>query len=606
MPARIENYALIGDCETAALVDKTGSIDWLCWPDFSSQACFAALLGSEENGYWKIAPRSAGFTVTRRYRDHTLVLETTFEHKDGAVRLIDFMPVRGLNSDVVRIVEGVRGTLAMRMELALRFDYGRTVPWVTRIEDGMRAVAGRNLTVLHSNIPVHGENLKTIAEFRITEGERVWFTLTYGESYLVDPKRIDFERALEDTERFWQRWSARLKYEGEYRDAVERSLITLKALTFRPTGGIVAAITTSLPEKIGGQRNWDYRYCWLRDTTFTLLALAHAGYHDEAVAWQDWLLRALAGSPDQVQIMYGLKGDRQLIEWEVEWLPGYEKSSPVRIGNAASTQLQLDIYGEMLDSFYHAQSKMGRHSEDDFRVLCLLLDHLEKIWEQPDSGIWEMRGGPKQFTYSKMMCWVAFDRAILLAEQLKYDAPLDRWKQIRDTVHKQVCDKGFSKKKNSFVQEYGSKDLDASLLLMPAVGFLPGDDPRIIGTVEAIEGELMRDGLLLRYDTDKTADGLPPKEGAFLACSFWMVSSLKAIGRPDDARTLFEKLLTLRNDLGLLSEEYAVAAKRMVGNFPQAFSHIALINAAFDLESGSDTHHRADRQMGRAPRISVG
>ena len=605
MPSKIEDYALIGDCETAALVDRTGSIDWLCWPSFSSQACFAALLGSEKNGYWKIAPRSGKFTTTRHYREHTLILETIFEHEDGTIRLIDFMPIRGLNSDVVRIVEGIHGTLDVRMELALRFDYGRTVPWVTRIEDGIRAVAGPNLTVLHSNVPVHGENLKTIAEFGVTQGDRMWFTLTYGESYLVDPKRIDYARALEDTERFWQRWSARLKCESEYREAVERSLITLKALTFRPTGGIVAAVTTSLPEQIGGHRNWDYRYCWLRDTTFTLLALVNAGYYDEAAAWQDWLLRALAGSPDQVQIMYGLKGDRQLIEWEVDWLPGYENSSPVRIGNAASTQMQLDIYGEMLDSFFHAQSKMGRHSEDDFRVLTLLLDHLEKIWDHPDSGIWEMRGGPKQFTNSKMMCWVAFDRAILLAEQLNYEAPIERWKKIRDTIHKQVCDRGFNGKMNSFVQEYGSKNLDASLLLMPAVGFLPGDDPRVKGTVEAIERNLMRDGLLLRYDTDKTADGLPPKEGAFLACSFWMVSSLKAIGRTADARALFKTLLALRNDLGLLSEEYAVVAKRMVGNFPQAFSHIALVNAAFDLERSAESHHRAERQMGGAAATSV-
>lgn len=600
MPARIEDYALIGDCETAALVNKTGSIDWLCWPDFSSQACFAALLGSEENGYWKIAPRSPDVTVTRRYRDHSLVLETIFEHEDGAVRLIDFMPIRGLNSDVVRIVEGIRGTLDVRMELVLRFDYGRTVPWVTRIEDGIRAVAGPNLTVLHSNVPVHGESLKTIAEFGVSKGEQVWFTLTYGESYLVDPKRIDPTRSLEDTERFWQRWSARLKYEGEYREAVERSLITLKALTFRPTGGLVAAVTTSLPEQLGGQRNWDYRYCWLRDTTFTLLALATAGYFEEAAAWQDWLLRALAGSPDQVQIMYGIKGDRQLMEWEVEWLPGYENSPPVRIGNAASSQLQLDIYGEMLDSFFHSQSKMRRHTEDDFRILTLLLDHLEKIWEQPDSGIWEMRGGPKQFTYSKMMCWVAFDRAVLLAEQLNYDAPVQRWKEIRDTIHRQVCDRGFNKKKNAFVQEYGSKQLDASLLLMPSVGFLPGNDPRVKSTVEAIERELKHDGLLLRYDTEKTEDGLPPKEGAFIACSFWMVSSLKAIGRRHDARALFEKLLALRNDLGLLSEEYDVSARRQIGNFPQAFSHIALVNAAFDLERETKTHSRAQREMGDA------
>ena len=600
MPSRIEDYALIGDCETAALVDKNGSIDWLCWPSFSSEACFAALLGTQENGYWKIAPRSTNFKVSRRYRDHTLILETTFEHKDGAIRLIDFMPVRGLNSDVVRIVEGIRGTLDVRMELALRFDYGRTIPWVTRIEDGIRAVAGPNLAVLHSCVPVRGEDLKTVAEFGISKGERVWFTLTYGESYLVDPKRIDFARSLEDTERFWQRWIARAHYKGEYSEAVERSLIALKAMTFRPTGGIVAAVTTSLPEAIGGQRNWDYRYCWLRDTTFTLLALANGGYFDEAAAWQDWLLRALAGSPDQVQIMYGLKGDRQLVEWEIDWLAGYEQSRPVRVGNAASMQVQLDIYGEMLDSFFHAQAKMGRHTAKDFQVLTLLLKHLEKIWDRPDSGIWEMRGGPRQFTYSKMMCWVAFERAILLAEQLNYNAPVDHWKKIRDEIHKQVCAHGFSKKKNSFVQEYGSEELDASLLLMPAVGFLPGSDPRVRGTVSAIERELMQDGLLLRYNTGKTDDGLPPHEGAFLACSFWMVSGLKAVGRVDEARALFEKLLALRNDVGLLSEEYDVGLGRMVGNFPQAFSHIALINAAFDLQGKTETHHRAERRLNRS------
>jgi GH15 family glucan-1,4-alpha-glucosidase len=597
MPARIEDYALIGDCETAALVDKTGSIDWLCWPAFSSPACFSALLGSEENGYWKISPRSSDCKVSRRYLDHTLVLETTFEHKDGAIRLIDFMPVRGANSDVVRIVEGIRGTLDVRMELALRFDYGRTVPWVTRIEDGVRAIAGPSLAVLHSPVSVHGENLKTIAEFGVTEGERVWFTLTYGESYLADPKPIDPMQALEDTRQFWERWSAELKYQGEYREAVERSLITLKALTYRPTGGIVAAVTSSLPEQLGGQRNWDYRYCWLRDTTFTLLALVNAGYYDEAVAWQDWLLRAIAGSPDQVQIMYGIGGDRQLVEWEIDWLPGYEKSRPVRIGNAASNQVQLDIYGELLDSFFHSQSKMGQHTEDDFRVLSLLLEHLEKVWDQPDSGIWEMRGGPRQFTYSKMMCWVAFDRAVLLAEQLKYDAPVERWKKVRDTIHKQVCDRGFSKEKNAFVQEYDAEQLDASLLLMPSVGFLDGKDPRFKGTVDAINRGLMREGLLLRYDTGRAQDGLPPNEGAFLACSFWMVSSLKAIGRPDEAREMFERLLALRNDLGLLSEEYDVHAARFVGNFPQAFSHIALINAAFDLARREETHHRAERRM---------
>ncbi|HVZ85217.1 MAG TPA: glycoside hydrolase family 15 protein [Terracidiphilus sp.] len=595
MASRIEDYALIGDCETAALVDRAGSIDWLCWPDFTSHACLCALLGTRENGYWQIAPAQEGWKSTRAYRAHTLILETTFTALGGEVRLTDFMPIRGTHSDVVRIVEGVRGSVPMRMELALRFDFGRTVPWVTHAENGIRAIAGPNLAVLRSSLEVHGENLKTVADFTVNEGERVWFTLTYGRSYQPDPHPIQPDHALRDTEEFWSKWTGRLKHKGEHRGLIERSLITLKALTFRPTGGIVAAPTTSLPENIGGVRNWDYRYCWLRDTTFTLLALANGGYYDEAVAWQDWLLRALAGSPDQVQIMYGLKGERQLPEWEVSWLPGYEDSRPVRIGNAAAEQLQLDIYGEMLDCFYHAQQSVGRHTEDDFRVLALLLEHLETIWQQPDSGIWEIRGGPQQFTYSKMMAWVAFDRAVMLAEQLKYDAPVAKWKSLRDTIHAEICAKAYDNRRNAFMQAYGSNQLDASLLLMPLVGFLPGSDPRVRGTVEAIEHDLMRDGLVLRYDTAKSSDGLPPGEGVFLACSFWMVSSLKAIGRIGDARALFDKLIALRNDLGLLSEEYDPQLQRFVGNFPQAFSHIALVNAAFDLDDGVEVRERSHR-----------
>jgi GH15 family glucan-1,4-alpha-glucosidase len=594
MAARIEDYALIGDCETAALVDRNGSIDWLCWPNFSSEACFAALLGTADNGYWRISPCNGEWKKTTRcYRDHTLILETTFEHPQGSIRLIDFMPIRERFSDVVRIVEGLRGRLDLRMELALRFDYGRTVPWVTRIADGVRAVAGPHLAVLHSAVGVRGEDLKTVADFTVNEGERIWFTLTYGPSHVDDPDPIDAEQALEDTEKFWLEWSGRLRYEGRYRDFVERSLITLKAMTFRPTGGVVAAITTSLPEAIGGVRNWDYRYCWLRDTTFTLLALTNGGYFDEAEAWQDWLLRALAGSPEQVQIMYGLKCERQLVEWEVDWLPGYENSRPVRVGNAAAGQVQLDIYGEVLDSFYHAQRSIACHSERDFRVLVKLLEHLETIWQEPDEGIWETRGGPQHFTYSKMMAWVAFDRAVQLAERLNYAGPIDKWKSIRAAIHRQICDRAFNQKKNSFVQAYDSEELDAGLLLMPVVNFLPGSDPRVKGTVEAIERELMPGGLVLRYDTSKVQDGLPPGEGVFLACSFWMVSSLKAIGRYDDGRQLFERLLTLCNDLGLLSEEYDLQRKRLVGNFPQAFSHIALVNAAFDLEDGSDARGRS-------------
>jgi len=595
MPAKIEDYALIGDCETAALVCKNGSIDWLCWPDFSSEACFAALLGSEENGYWKIAPTKGKWKTTRRYRPHTLVLETTFERPEGAFRLVDFMPVRQRTSHIVRIVEGIRGKIPVRMEMALRFDYGRTVPWVTAIKDGVRAIAGPNLAVLRASVSMHGENLKTVAGFTIRRGDRVTFSLAYGSSHKPNPRKIDTGQTLADCEMRWRRWAHRLKYKGKYRDVIERSLITLRAMIFRPTGGVVSAVTTSLPEFIGGVRNWDYRCCWLRDTTFTLLALANGGYFDEAAAWQNWLLRALAGSPEQVQIMYGLKGERQLLEWEVGWLPGYENSRPVRVGNAAAGQLQLDIYGEMLDCFFHAQHSMGRHTEDDFRVLVQLMEQLEKIWQQPDEGIWETRGGAQQFTYSKMMAWVAFDRAVLMAEQLHYDAPIEKWKEIRDTIHNEICARAFNEEKNSFTQAYGSEQLDASMLLMPQVGFLPGSDPRVKGTVEAIERELMPAGLVMRYDTSKGEDGLPPGEGVFLACSFWMVSSLKAIGRVKDARALFERLLKLRNDLGLLSEEYDLEHKRMVGNFPQAFSHIALVNAAFDLADEPHTRHRAHR-----------
>jgi len=591
MAAKIEDYALIGDCETAALVDKNGSIDWLCWPDFSSAACFASLLGSEENGYWKISPAEGKGKTTRRYRPHTLILETTFEHKSGSFRLIDFMPVRQRNSHIVRIVEGIRGKVPVRMEMALRFDYGLTVPWVTHVPGGVRAIAGPNLAVLRASVPLSGENMRTVADFTVSKGDRVGFSLSYGLSYKRNPAKIDPFQTLELAEKRWRLWSARLKYKGKYRDVIERSLITLRALIYRPTGGIVAAVTTSLPERIGGVRNWDYRYCWLRDATLTLLALVNGGYLNEAIAWQDWLLRALAGSPEQVQIMYGLKGDRQLIEWEVGWLSGYEKSKPVRIGNAASSQVQLDIYGEVMNCFYQAHRSIGHHTEDDFCVMAKLMLQLEKIWGKPDSGIWEVRGEPQQFTYSKMMTWVAFDRAVRIAEQFHYQAPVEKWKTIRETIHREICANAFNKKKNSFMQAYGSSQLDAALLLMPVVGFLPGSDPRIKGTVEAIERELMPDGLVLRYKTTQVDDGLPPGEGVFLACSFWMVSSLHAIGRTRDAKKLFTRLLKLRNKLGLLSEEYDPASKRMVGNFPQAFSHIAMVNAAFDLDTKSKTRN---------------
>jgi GH15 family glucan-1,4-alpha-glucosidase len=603
--ARIEDYALIGDCETAALVSRDGSIDWLCWPDFSSDACFAALLGDRENGYWKIAPTDGTWKTTRRYRHHTLILETTFVHPEGSFRLIDFMPVRQRNSQIVRIVEGIRGKVPVRMELALRFDYGRTLPWVTHLRDGVRAVAGPNLAVLRASIPLRGENLKTVADFTVSRGDRVRFSLAYGNSYKATPRKIDFEATLKDCDQRWRRWSHRLKYKGKYRDMVERSLITLRAMIYRPSGGIVAGITTSLPESIGGVRNWDYRYCWLRDSTFALLALANGGYFKEAVAWQDWLLRALAGSPEQVQIMYGLKGERQLFEWEIGWLSGYENSRPVRVGNAAAVQVQLDIYGEMLDCFFHAQHSMGRHAEPDFKVLILLLDHLETIWNEADEGIWESRGRPQQFTYSKMMAWVAFDRAVLLAQQMHYDAPIEKWQIIRDTLHSEICTRAFSEKKNSFVMAYDSDQLDAALLLMPQVGFLPGSDPRVKATVEAIERELMYAGLVKRYETANVDDGLPAGEGMFLACSFWMVSALKAIGRVKDGRKLFERLLKMTTDVGLLSEEYDVKRRRLVGNFPQAFSHIALVTAAFDLEDGRDVRNRAHRNPRRSSKPSI-
>ncbi len=610
MASRIEDYALIGDCETAALVDRHGSIDWLCWPDFSSPACFAAMLGAEENGFWQICPQGQAWRAHRRYRKHTLILETTFECDEGAVRLVDFMPVREKNSDVVRIVEGLRGNVQLCMTLALRFDYGRTVPWVTAIEDGIRAVAGPGVAVLHASVPVHGEELKTVAEFTVAKGKQAWFALTYGDSFAPDPEPIDAKQALEDTEKFWTGWVGKMNYDGNYRDAVERSLITLKAMTFRPTGGVVAAPTTSLPEQIGGSRNWDYRYCWLRDTTFTLLAMTTAGYYDEACEWQDWLLRAIAGSPDQVQIMYGLKGERSLTEWEADWLPGYENSKPVRLGNAASTQVQLDIYGGMLDTFFHALKGLGKHTEEDFRALALLLDHLEKIWKDPDQGIWETRGGKQQFTYSKVMAWVAFDRAILIAERLGIDAPVKKWKNVRDAIHEQICRMGYDKQKNSFVQHYGADALDASELLLSLVGFLPPTDPRIRGTIEAIERELLCDGFVMRYETERMEDGLQPGEGAFLACSFWLVSCLKQIGREDDARRLFERLLELRNDVGLLSEEYDVKQKRQVGNFPQAFSHIALVNSAFYLEGTNGLRRKTHpldtgRSGGRASHSSA-
>ena len=581
--APIESYAMIGDCETAALVGLDGSIDWLCWPNFGSDACFARLLGSEDNGFWRLAPAGKVVKSWREYREHTLILETSFETEDGEVKLIDFMPLRDKNSDLVRIVQGVRGSVPIRMKLALRFGYGLIVPWVRSREEGWTAVAGPDLAVLRTKAPLRGEDLTTVSDFTVQAGETVEFVMTYGPSHHHVPRPIDIGEALRRTQKYWEEWASRCEYEGPYRPAVERSLITLKGLTYQPTAGIVAAVTTSLPEQIGSTRNWDYRYCWLRDATFTLLALMNGGYYQEAKEWQGWLLRAIAGSPDQVQIMYGIAGQRHLLEWEVPWLPGYSNSKPVRVGNAASEQLQLDIYGEVMDAFFHALDRLGKDRELDFGMLHALISHLEKIWQQPDQGIWETRGGPQHFTYSKMMAWVAFDRAIQVAGKLHANAPVLRWQKTRAKLHQEICERAYNEDLHSFVQSYGSGQLDASLLLMPVVGFLPPDDERVLGTIRAIERKLMANGFVMRYDTASSEDGLPPGEGVFLACSFWMVSSLKLIGREDDARKLFEKVLALANDVGLLSEEYDVAKKRLVGNFPQAFSHIALANAAFDL-----------------------
>jgi GH15 family glucan-1,4-alpha-glucosidase len=581
--ALIEDYCLIGDCETAALVSREGSIDWLCWPNFSSGACFAALLGTRDHGYWKVSPKGEVKATRRQYQAGTLVVETTFETEEGEVCLIDFMPPRDQHSNVVRMVRGVRGEVAMQMELAVRFDYGRTIPWVTTADHELRAVAGPDMVVLQTKAPLQAEGMSTRSDFTVKAGETMTFTLMNQSSLNEVSAELPAEQALVDTQEFWKEWTKRNKYKGAYAEAVERSLITLKAMTYRPTGGVVAAATTSLPEKIGGPRNWDYRYCWLRDTSFTLLVLMLAGYDEEAVVWRKWLLRAVAGAPDQVQMIYGICGERQMVEWTADWLPGYESSLPVRIGNAAADQFQLDVFGEVSAAL--ARTPLA---EEDIRVSATavqaaFIDHLCKVWQEPDEGIWETRGGPKHFTHSKVMAWVALDRGIKQHELYDGSGDVERWKKNRDMIHQEVCEKGFDKELNSFVQSYGSKELDASCLRIVLVGFLPPEDPRIRGTVEAIERRLMKDGFVQRYDTETVDDGLPSGEGAFLACSFWMVNDLWLIGREADAIAMFERLLALRNDVGLLSEEYDPVERRMVGNFPQALSHIALIHAAFAL-----------------------
>lgn len=584
MTTRIEDYALIGDLGSAALVGRDGSIDWLCWPRFDSDACFAALLGSPEHGRWLIGPKHRTTKVTRRYRPNTLILETRFETEEGAATLVDFMPPREDNSHLCRLLVGERGTVELHGELVLRFGYGANVPWVTRIDaDTMRAVAGPDMVVLHSSTPFHGEGLKTVGDFTIAAGETRAFSLSYALSHRDLPGPIDVAERLCFTEKYWLDWTSKNEIKSPWDEAVVRSLITLKALTYAPTGGMVAAATTSLPEQMGGVRNWDYRFCWLRDATLTLLALMNGGYYEEAENWRKWLLRAAAGSPNQIQIMYGIRGERRLTELEVAWLPGYENSRPVRIGNAAHHQLQVDIFGEIMDALHQArEGGLGLH-EAGWDLERALLLHLEKIWTEPDEGIWEVRSGRQHFTYSKVMAWVAFDRAIKSAESHDLPGPVAHWRALRQRIHDDVCERGYDAGLGSFVRAYGEKDFDASLLLLPIVGFLPPEDPRIRRTVEAVERALMRDGLLLRYDTVRSDDGLPPGEGVFLACSFWLVDAFLMIGRHEDARRLFAHLLTLRSDLGLLSEQYDPRTRRLVGNFPQAFSHLALVNTASNL-----------------------
>ena len=599
MPLRIEDYALIGDCETAALVGRDGSVDWLCWPRFDSDACFAALLGAPEHGRWLIAPTDGAASVTRRYRGDTLILETRFETSDGAVLVVDFMPPRSGHSNLVRLVIGEHGHVSMRTELIVRFGYGALVPWVYRQEDGtLRAIVGPDQAVLRTPVLLHGEGPSTVGAFTVAAGEMVPFTLTYAPSHLPPPDPVDPQAALAEAERFWREWSGRARVEeGERRGAVMRSLITLKALTYAPTGGIVAAPTTSLPETLGGIRNWDYRFCWLRDATLSLLALMNAGYYEEAGAWRDWLLRAVAGVPSQAQIMYSITGERRLTEWEVDWLPGYEGARPVRIGNGAHGQIQIDVYGEVMDALYQAQRGGLASSADAWALQQAFLAHLAEIWREPDRGIWESRRPERHFTFSKIMAWVAFDRGAKIAQEFGLEGPVERWSEVAKEIHDDVCANGYDPELGSFVQAYGSKWLDGSLLLIPTTGFLPVDDPRIAGTVSAVEGRLLADGFVMRHDPAEVETGLAHGEGAFLACSFWLADALVLLGREDEGQRLFERLLGLRNDVGLLSEEYDVPTGRLVGNFPQAFSHVALVNTAHNLARPSKP---AEQRAGEA------
>ena len=583
MSTPIEDYALIGDCRSAALVSRDGSIDWLCWPRFDSEACFAALLGSCDHGRWLVAPRDKA-RITRQYRPNTLILETYFETADGAVVLVDFMPLHSDRSEIVRLVHGTRGRVRMHTELILRFGYGAVVPWVTRLESGvLRAIAGPDMVLLRTPVHLQGKNMTTVGEFTVMRGETIPLVLSYARSHRPILSARDPTASLEATEKFWKDWTSKCRAAGEWTDAVRRSMITLKALTYAPTGGIVAAPTTSLPEKIGGERNWDYRFCWLRDATLTLLGAMHAGYYEEAEAWREWLLRAVAGSPDQLQIMYGIGGERRLSEWVVDWLPGYEKSSPVRVGNAAHTQLQLDMFGEIMDVHHQARRGGLTTNESGWDAQIKFLEYLARIWREPDQGIWEMRGPAQHFTYSKVMAWVAFDRTIKSAENFGLEGPLEEWRRLRDEICDDVCTHAYNKKLGTFVQAYGSDQLDASLLMVPCVGFLPVSDPRIAATIAAIERRLLRDGLVIRYCTEDVTDALPPGEGAFLACSFWLVDVYILQERFEEAENLFRRLVGLCNEVGLLSEEYDPSSRRLIGNFPQAFSHMALVNSAYNL-----------------------
>jgi GH15 family glucan-1,4-alpha-glucosidase len=584
---KIEDYAVIGDMHTAALVGANGSIDWLCLPKFGSDACFAALLGIPDNGHWRIAPTDEKAAMKRAYIENTLVLETEYTTESGTAKVIDFMPVNRRDREVVRIVEGVSGEVTMAMRMVLRFDYGKTVPWVRHLDDdGLIAVAGPNALTLRTPVKIKGEELSTVAEFTVRAGEKLTFSLSWHLSHLkLSEPESDEHAALVETTAFWQSWALQCKYRGPWRASVIRSLITLKALTYDPTGGIMAAATTSLPEHVGGVRNWDYRFCWLRDATFSLFSFMAAGYVDEARAWSEWLLRAVAGDPSQLQIVYGAAGERQLVEFELRHLVGYEDSRPVRVGNAAAEQFQLDVYGEVMDAMHLARAKGIKTDEDSWHLQRHLVDFVRDHWMDPDEGIWEIRGPRRHFTHSKVMAWVAIDRAVKAVEQFGLEGPAGEWSELRTLIHEDICRKGFNPERNAFTQFYGSKELDASLLMMPLVGFLPASDPRFVSTVELIEKELVIDGFVQRYETSTSGrvDGLPQGEGTFLPCSFWLADCLYLMGRATEAGALFERLLAVRSDLGLLSEEYDPVAKRLLGNYPQAFSHVCLVNTAYNL-----------------------